>query len=255
MTSRSTSFPISPYGGTCGNAARAGKSHRDYGHLTRPIVGEFAFGRGGHSDCGLAGRFQSLGAPTMSLERWRSSEMRLARRRKRTWMLSRMAAHLARVGARARARARGAHEEWNRHSRESHDQVRHLAQRLIAAQEEERRRVSRELHDGLNQQLAALSFEIGKLRSKVADDTPELGERLSELQNRSGSPDRRCPPHVPRAPPVDAGTLGPRRGSPVLLQRGKPGAEASRCGSIRSDRPSPSPRKPPCVCSASCKKA
>ena len=69
--------------------------------------------------------------------------------------------------------------------RESHDQVRQLAQRLIAAQEEERRRVSRELHDGLNQQLAALSFGIGKLRSRVAGDEPAIGERLSELQKRA----------------------------------------------------------------------
>lgn len=94
------------------------------------------------------------------------------------------AAHLARVAI-EHARARDALTKSESSLRDSHVQVQDLAQRLIAAQEEERRRVSRELHDGLNQQLAALSFEIGKLRSRVADAEPELSIRLSELQNRA----------------------------------------------------------------------
>jgi PAS domain S-box-containing protein len=94
------------------------------------------------------------------------------------------AAHLARVAI-EHARARDALTKSESSLRDSHDQVQDLAQRLIAAQEEERRRVSRELHDGLNQQLAALSFEIGKIRSQVADAEPELSLRLSELQIRA----------------------------------------------------------------------
>jgi signal transduction histidine kinase len=38
--------------------------------------------------------------------------------------------------------------------------------RLIEAQEEERRRLARELHDGLNQQLAMLTMELGMLATK-----------------------------------------------------------------------------------------
>jgi len=42
-----------------------------------------------------------------------------------------------------------------------------LGGRLIAAQEEERRRVARELHDDFNQRLALLSFELEQLGQKI----------------------------------------------------------------------------------------
>ena len=42
-----------------------------------------------------------------------------------------------------------------------------LGGRLIAAQEEERRRVARELHDDFNQRLALLSLELEQLRQKI----------------------------------------------------------------------------------------
>jgi PAS domain S-box-containing protein len=66
--------------------------------------------------------------------------------------------------------------------RESHAKIRDLAGQLIAAQEEERRRLSRELHDGLNQQLAALTFEIGLLRSRLPEHGAQVKERLRHLQ-------------------------------------------------------------------------
>jgi PAS domain S-box-containing protein len=69
--------------------------------------------------------------------------------------------------------------------RESHAKIRDLAGKLIAAQEEERRRLSRELHDGLNQHLAALSFEIGFLRSRLPEENTDVRERLRQLQARA----------------------------------------------------------------------
>ena len=69
--------------------------------------------------------------------------------------------------------------------RQSHAKVRDLAGRLIAAQEEERRRLSRELHDGLNQHLATLSFEIGFLRSQLPEENTDMRERLRALQTRA----------------------------------------------------------------------
>jgi len=93
------------------------------------------------------------------------------------------AAHLARVAI-EHARAREALTQSESSLRRSHEQIQQLARRLIAAQEEERQRISRELHDGLNQELAALSFEIGKLRSGVAEDA-QLEERLADLQARA----------------------------------------------------------------------
>ncbi len=69
--------------------------------------------------------------------------------------------------------------------RKSHEKTQDLAGKLIVAQEEERRRLSREIHDGLNQQLAALSFEIGKLRGRLPKDPELIRERLTVLQGRT----------------------------------------------------------------------
>ncbi len=63
-------------------------------------------------------------------------------------------------------------------------QVQALAARLLSAQEEERRRVSRELHDQICQQLASLAIDISAF---AASPTPPPGDRervLKELQSR-----------------------------------------------------------------------
>jgi two-component system CheB/CheR fusion protein len=58
-----------------------------------------------------------------------------------------------------------------------------LAARLLTAQEEERRRVSRELHDDLCQQLASLAFDIGGLAADMP--SPDgAGTSLRALQQR-----------------------------------------------------------------------
>jgi PAS domain S-box-containing protein len=44
--------------------------------------------------------------------------------------------------------------------RESEEQMRHLYSQLVAAQENERKRVARELHDGLQQLLAGIKFKV-----------------------------------------------------------------------------------------------
>jgi PAS domain S-box-containing protein len=53
--------------------------------------------------------------------------------------------------------------------------------RLIAAQEEERRRVARELHDDFNQRLAVLSVELEQVRQKIKEPL-ELRRTLQRLQ-------------------------------------------------------------------------
>ncbi len=63
------------------------------------------------------------------------------------------------------------------------ESVRALAAGLLRGQEQERRRVARELHDGLNQMLAALSIELGALDGQIAD--PEAArKRLLSIENR-----------------------------------------------------------------------
>ena len=47
--------------------------------------------------------------------------------------------------------------------RNSENELRALARSLLTAQEDERRRVARDLHDDVTQRAAFLSIEIGKL--------------------------------------------------------------------------------------------
>src|SRR5437899_1740921 len=58
--------------------------------------------------------------------------------------------------------------------RESERELRLLAGRLLRAQEAERCRIARELHDDLNQSLALLSVELDRLGQKTPESTAEL---------------------------------------------------------------------------------
>jgi PAS domain S-box-containing protein len=69
--------------------------------------------------------------------------------------------------------------------RESGERVRVLAGRLITAQEEERRRIARDLHDDLNQKMAALSIEISSLRLQLPPSAEGVSEKLDLLQSRT----------------------------------------------------------------------
>ncbi|MEN3329764.1 MAG: two-component system, LuxR family, sensor kinase FixL [Acidobacteriota bacterium] len=73
---------------------------------------------------------------------------------------------------------------------QSHNQIRKLLGRLIDVQEAERRRISRELHDDLNQKIAALSMNISQLKRNVPmpdgtliDELDQLRETASDLTN------------------------------------------------------------------------
>jgi len=65
---------------------------------------------------------------------------------------------------------------------QSHDQVRKLLGRLIDVQEAERRRISRELHDDLNQKIATLSMNISQLKRNVPMPDGELISELDQLR-------------------------------------------------------------------------
>lgn len=71
--------------------------------------------------------------------------------------------------------------------RASHEEVQHLAGRLIAAQEEERTRIARDLHDDVSQQLAGLSIGLSGLKRQVASKQldPAVQSALSSLQERA----------------------------------------------------------------------
>src|SRR4051794_12784411 len=67
---------------------------------------------------------------------------------------------------------------------ESRQEQRRLAGRLIEAQECERRRVARELHDDLNQGLALLAVELDVLARQPPRSAAETAERLRGLSAR-----------------------------------------------------------------------
>jgi signal transduction histidine kinase len=64
--------------------------------------------------------------------------------------------------------------------------LRDLGGRLIAAQEAERARIARDLHDDVSQQLAALSIALGGLKRRAAavPDSTDLQDDVASLQQR-----------------------------------------------------------------------
>jgi signal transduction histidine kinase len=77
-------------------------------------------------------------------------------------------------------------EERVRRSQEalqhSYDRIRDLGSRLLVAQDTERSRVARELHDDISQQVALLSIDLELLRSEVPSDSEALA---AEVVNRT----------------------------------------------------------------------
>ena len=68
-------------------------------------------------------------------------------------------------------------------SKQNEAALRHLSGRLINAQEEERRRVARELHDDLNQRMALLSIELEQLAHEF-DQPVEMRSHLASVQTQ-----------------------------------------------------------------------
>lgn len=66
--------------------------------------------------------------------------------------------------------------------RQGEEHYRVLAGRLIHAQEEERRRLARELHDDLTQRIAYLAIEAGRLEGEAWALPPEFSRKLRELR-------------------------------------------------------------------------
>jgi PAS domain S-box-containing protein len=69
--------------------------------------------------------------------------------------------------------------------RQTEEALRDLGGRLISAQEEERRRVARELHDDLNQRMALLSIELEQLGQKIPQNQSDLRMRVRDLGTKA----------------------------------------------------------------------
>jgi signal transduction histidine kinase len=68
--------------------------------------------------------------------------------------------------------------------RESRHELGALAGRLINAEEQERKRIARELHDDLSQKLALLAFDAGGLLVSPTPTADNVRERLVQLRTR-----------------------------------------------------------------------
>jgi signal transduction histidine kinase len=69
--------------------------------------------------------------------------------------------------------------------RSSYGQIQVLARRLITAQEAERARIARELHDDVNQQLAALSIRLSELEHELPDHAFESRRKVEWLRQHA----------------------------------------------------------------------
>lgn len=67
------------------------------------------------------------------------------------------------------------------------EELRASRQRLVTAQDEERRRIERDLHDGAQQQLVALKIKLGLARMQAEDEgAPETAAQLADLAAEAG---------------------------------------------------------------------
>src|SRR5678815_2432485 len=70
--------------------------------------------------------------------------------------------------------------------RESHDQLLDLSGKLMSVQDEESRRISRELHDAFSQELAALSTESRLLKRDLPPEARDAAKKIERVALRIG---------------------------------------------------------------------
>lgn len=70
------------------------------------------------------------------------------------------------------------------------DEMRRLLYGLIAAQEEERRRIARDLHDHTGQQMTALHLQLASIVRQLRNDPGAALERLGEVQKLAAQLDK-----------------------------------------------------------------
>jgi len=88
---------------------------------------------------------------------------------------------------RAEEQLRAANEELQTELAErirKEQEIQALSDRLIGAREDERRRLARELHDGLNQQIAAVSIAIGNLKRNIPAELTEARAQSDRIHQK-----------------------------------------------------------------------
>ena len=67
-------------------------------------------------------------------------------------------------------------------SRHMQEQLRHLSRQLLVTQEEERKRISRELHDEIVQTLVGINVHLASLSMRARVDTKDLRQKIARTQ-------------------------------------------------------------------------
>jgi PAS domain S-box-containing protein len=67
-------------------------------------------------------------------------------------------------------------------SRALHEQLRYLSRQVLRAQEEERKRISRELHDVIAQTLTGINLRLAALKKEAARDTKGVDRNIARTQ-------------------------------------------------------------------------
>lgn len=83
-----------------------------------------------------------------------------------------------------RSRAELGRRQVQQQLRESHEELRRLAHEILGAQEMERRRIARELHDDFGQDLALVSVELDLLRQRLPGSPQETEARIQATSDR-----------------------------------------------------------------------
>jgi len=68
------------------------------------------------------------------------------------------------------------------HSRQMQQELRNLSRRLLSIQEEERKRISRELHDVIGQTLTGINVRLSTLKSQSTSNAAELHRKIGITQ-------------------------------------------------------------------------
>jgi len=103
----------------------------------------------------------------------------LHRRLRRTLLLGLLVALVAVLRLRALERRA---ERQRHHAEHAEHEMRLLSQQLVAAQEEERKKLTRELHDHVGQMLTALRMEIGRADRARGSSDAALAQPLAEAR-------------------------------------------------------------------------
>jgi signal transduction histidine kinase len=131
-----------------------------------------------------------------------------------TWMLARSRGQAVRASADL--------EVANRELEETNTELQRSRESLVSAREEERRRLRRDLHDGVGPQLAALMLEL-ETASDLVSDNPEASALMAKLSQRAREivSDVRHSVHALRPPALDElGLVGALREGAIQYDPG-----------------------------------